>query len=105
MVTYTKLPTREWGVRVTGEDLTGAIPGAAVTVRKRSGEAKTEILGAQAGAGDGWATFAVARSASSPSPAGRQRGAWRPCGYPGCNPGYCDECDGMGLIPAGRWGG
>lgn len=21
---------------------------------------------------------------------------WRPCGYPGCNPGYCDECDGEG---------
>jgi len=19
-----------------------------------------------------------------------------PCGYPGCNPGYCDECDGEG---------
>lgn len=23
---------------------------------------------------------------------------WRPCGYPGCNPGYCDECNGEGLV-------
>jgi hypothetical protein len=21
---------------------------------------------------------------------------FRPCGYPGCNPNYCDECDGEG---------
>jgi len=21
---------------------------------------------------------------------------WRPCGYPGCNPNHCDECDGEG---------
>jgi len=21
---------------------------------------------------------------------------WRPCGYPGCNPQFCDECDGKG---------
>lgn len=24
------------------------------------------------------------------------RAGWRPCGYPGCNPGHCDECDGEG---------
>jgi len=28
-------------------------------------------------------------------PAGRP--GWAPCGYPGCNPGYCDECDGEGM--------
>ena len=27
---------------------------------------------------------------------GGYRRAWRPCGYPGCNPRYCDECDGKG---------
>ena len=31
---------------------------------------------------------------------GGQRGGmrpnWRPCGYPGCSPHYCDECDGEG---------
>lgn len=21
---------------------------------------------------------------------------WKPCGYPGCHPSYCDECDGEG---------
>ena len=28
-------------------------------------------------------------------PARRHRG-WRPCGYPGCHPAHCDECDGRG---------
>ena len=27
---------------------------------------------------------------STPTRRGRP---WRPCGYPGCNPSYCDECD------------
>ena len=26
---------------------------------------------------------------------------WSPCGYPGCHPSYCDECDGAGA--RGRW--
>jgi hypothetical protein len=30
------------------------------------------------------------------SPAPARRPGWHPCGYPGCNPGYCDECDGKG---------
>ena len=25
------------------------------------------------------------------------RAGWRPCGYPGCSPHYCDECDGKGM--------
>jgi hypothetical protein len=29
------------------------------------------------------------------------RRSWRPCGYPGCSPSYCDECDGEGA--GGRW--
>lgn len=30
---------------------------------------------------------------------GRRSGrrGWKPCGYPGCSPRYCDECDGAGL--------
>lgn len=28
---------------------------------------------------------------------GHPRRGWKPCGYPGCRPGYCDECDGAGL--------
>lgn len=35
-----------------------------------------------------------------PSPSAPRRpsrpAGWRPCGYPGCNPSYCDECDGKG---------
>lgn len=23
---------------------------------------------------------------------------WRPCGYPGCRPGLCDDCDGEGAL-------
>lgn len=29
----------------------------------------------------------------------RGRANWRPCGYPGCHPSYCDECDGEGYRP------
>ena len=33
----------------------------------------------------------------TPSTGGpRRAGAYVPCGYPGCSPGYCDECDGRG---------
>jgi hypothetical protein len=28
-----------------------------------------------------------------------RRAGWRPCGYPGCSPGHCDECDGEGWRP------
>lgn len=43
---------------------------------------------------------APSRPTSSPT-AARTRRPWRPCGYPGCNPRYCDECDGEGYR-AGR---
>lgn len=38
-------------------------------------------------------TTTGARTSSSSSRGGRR---WYPCGYPGCNPHYCDECDGRG---------
>lgn len=45
---------------------------------------------------DGTATLVTTRqSDSGPS----RRRPFRPCGYPGCNPGHCDECDGEGYIP------
>lgn len=28
---------------------------------------------------------------------------WAPCGYPGCSPHYCDECDGEGMYGRGRY--
>lgn len=36
------------------------------------------------------------RVASTPRPTSHR--PWRPCGYPGCSPSYCDECDGEGLV-------
>ena len=38
------------------------------------------------------ATTAPSRSTRTSRPR-----SFRPCGYPGCNPGYCDECDGAGM--------
>lgn len=38
---------------------------------------------------------ATPKAPARPTGASRRPG-WRPCGYPGCNPSYCDECDGRG---------
>ena len=40
--------------------------------------------------------------ASTPVSTPRRKSAWRPCGYPGCSPQYCDECDGEGYKPEWR---
>jgi len=40
---------------------------------------------------------------TAPSRPARPAG-WRPCGYPGCNPSYCDECDGKGGGFRSRYG-
>lgn len=29
--------------------------------------------------------------------------SWVPCGYPGCSPTYCDECDGKGKYGIREW--
>jgi hypothetical protein len=36
------------------------------------------------------------RAATTPHPTSHR--PWRPCGYPGCCPAHCDECDGEGLV-------
>lgn len=36
-----------------------------------------------------------ATSGSRPAP--RRQRPFVPCGYPGCSPAYCDECDGKGM--------
>ena len=50
------------------------------------------------GAGDG---FWVPADKLSPPPPIRYEAprGWRSCGYPGCSPTYCDECDGEGYKP------
>jgi hypothetical protein len=43
------------------------------------------------------AAFSQPERAAQPRRAVRGvRPNWQPCGYPGCHPGYCDECDGEG---------
>lgn len=44
----------------------------------------------------------AAGPAKSAARSGRPR-YWRPCGYPGCSPRYCDECDGQGDISSRRY--
>jgi hypothetical protein len=43
-----------------------------------------------------------AAPAPAKPPARKVRANWAPCGYPGCNPNYCDECDGDGYRPYRR---
>jgi hypothetical protein len=52
---------------------------------------------------EGDARALVGGTAPKPSPA--RRPGWHPCGYPGCSPHYCDECDGKGrgLRSYGEW--
>lgn len=111
--TFAKLPSGGWGVRGKG-----FAPGARVTVRKRDKTTSTETIDAILSTdADGWQTATIVPT-KKPESAGsakyvvksgmvmRNRG-WRPCGYPGCSPTYCDECDGEGYRPASggrRWG-
>lgn len=48
---------------------------------------------------------AVGQPSRTYSPAPKSQAAprrdWQPCGYPGCSPSYCDECDGKGR--RARW--
>lgn len=99
--TYTKLRDGDWGIRVVGQ----VVPGQAVDVTKKSGEVKMEriakVLFVEA---DGASVCSIERDARGehrakpPTTIARQRaGNWRPCGYPGCRPGCCDECNGEGL--------
>jgi hypothetical protein len=102
MNTYSKLKDESWGIRCSSE----VKPGDVVLVEKRDGTKKNETVKAVVWAGNGVWLCSVepktkASSATKTTPArtsGRPAG-WRPCGYPGCNPRYCDECDGKG---AGR---
>lgn len=60
----------QWNARAKGWDVPDA----------RADEARQLVAGAPA----------TGRSYERPAR------AWRPCGYPGCNSTYCDECDGKG---------
>ena len=100
--TWSKLKDGSWGVR--GEAL---LPGSSVTVTRKDGSKSVVVVGSIVWA-DPNSTLVLATVETAPSkpksnpqaaPAPRRsnpRRGWRPCGYPGCNPNYCDECDGEG---------
>jgi len=100
--TWTKLRDGSWGLR--GE---GLVPGSRVTVTRKDGTTSTVTVGDVVWVGnavgqDNLVLATVAKDApkSAPraaAPARRSRRGWRPCGYPGCSPEFCDECDGEGF--------
>jgi len=105
--TWSKGRQGDWLARVAG----AAQPGDQAIVRSLDGREKTVRLGRIVWSGEGVTLATIAREGEGEGggqPAaqagGGQRGrgvraGWRPCGYPGCNPGYCDECEGEGYRP------
>ena len=96
VATYTKLKNGQWGVRAPA----GVTVGATITVTKRDGSSKTETVAAILWAGiarDGReaSLVSIVPTGSTSRPRATSR-HFRPCGYPGCSKGYCDECDGEG---------
>lgn len=96
--TYAKLQNGDWGVRVAGPK---PAEGDALTVTKKDGSSKKEVIGRVLWSGAGVYLCTIAPKSAAPSGSGtggsaRRRRPWRPCGYPGCQPGFCDECDGEG---------
>lgn len=105
MNTYSKLRDDSWGIRCASE----VKPGDVVLVEKRDGTKKNETVKAVVWSGNGvWLCSVEPKArasseeptsapvqAAKPRASGRPTG-WRPCGYPGCNPNHCDDCDGKG---------
>lgn len=90
--TFAKLRDGSWGVSMDA----GAQEGDRITVVRKDGSTVPgtvgRILGRPNTEGRVLATFVAAdRGRTGPA-----RRGWRPCGYPGCNPTFCDECDGQG---------
>lgn len=76
-------------------------PGETIDVQRADGTVSQVTLERVAGSnklGTLWLPKSTPRKKTSgSSPAyGRKKKGWRPCGYPGCSPEYCDECDGEG---------
>lgn len=95
-----KMDDGTWGAFLPATKTADVRPGAEVTITSRSGKswtARVSAVGTETE--DGVEVHTEPRSGDatrrSPAPARRRRG-WRPCGYPGCSPSFCDECDGDG---------
>ena len=105
MVSFSRLRDGSWGL-CSDAPLS---EGDAVTVKKRDGSTSTAQVGRLVWQGHGahiYASVALAPAPRIPGPgpgvrnAGQRKRPFRRCGYPGCSPEFCDECDGEG---AGAW--
>lgn len=90
--TYTKLKSGEWGVRVEGSVKVGQ----SITVRKKSGETKTETVAKVVWTGDGISLCAVSSGSKSLYTPKSSRGRRTGCAC-GSIEGeyhswYCDTC-------------
>ena len=87
------LPKKGETVSYKGRNYTVAFAGTT----KFGEKAKLAFLD---GSKEFWVDLALiaAPAASAPpssrtgTPSASPRRNWRPCGYPGCNPNYCEEC-------------
>ena len=103
---WTKLKSGAWGIKTRGD---APKPGEAVTVTKANGETRTVTVARVIWRGEGVALCSIegndnstrSNGSNGGSSGGRSSRAWAPCGYPGCNSNYCDECDGVGR--GDRW--
>jgi hypothetical protein len=98
--TWTKLRDGSWGLRAVGALTVGDF----ASVQKKDGTVQRIAVGDLVWSGDGVFLYRKGPDAppsSSKVPASRpakpaQRRRWTPCGYPGCCPQFCDECNGEG---------
>lgn len=94
VATFTKLRSGAWGLRVTGG---AASPGAFLAVTKRDGTTQQVTVGEVVWQGKDEKTGQPIAICTMAKAAPKKARKWRPCGYPGCNPSHCDECDGEGF--------
>lgn len=90
--TYAKLKTGEWGLRVQAPE--PPAPGTELTVEKRDGTRKQEVVERVVWSSEGVALCTIRRVGSSS--AGESSARWKTCGYSGLrwldNGGICPHC-------------
>jgi len=106
---WAKLRDDSWGVRLPHDT---AKPGDVATVYRKNGTSSDEVLGVRVAGGPNWSLWTVEKQDKGATPSKPERKVapvppkvvrknWRPCGYPGCSPSHCDECDGLGAGGSG----
>jgi hypothetical protein len=96
-VTFTKLKNGRWGLRVALAPNELVTTGQAVMAIRKDGSTERKTLGALVWQGPDGATGNKVALYELANNAPKGRSSWRPCGYPGCAPSFCDECDGEGM--------